>query len=131
MLQLMVWGVTSVVLGAGVIAALRVQRARAPLAQWFAVAMALSGAAESLFALVRWRGLTERDYASALRLTTHVRLAMIGDVWLLAGATVLVCVGVVLTKRLEMTGIGVALAAHGGVLLMLDCLFLSHITPGA
>ena len=131
LLQLLVWGVASFVLGAGVIVALRVQRARAPLAVWFAVVMAVSGAAESLFALVRWNALAERDYASALRLTAHVRLAMIGDVWLCAGATVLVCVGVVLAKRLEATGIGVALAAHGGVLFILDRLFLSRLTPGA
>ena len=131
LLQLLVWGVASFVLGAGVIVALRVQRTRAPLALWFAVGMAVSGAAESLFALVRWSGLAERDFASALRLTTHVRLAMIGDVWLFAGATVLVCVGVVVAKRLELTGIGVALVAHGGVLFLLDRLFLSRLTPGA
>ena len=131
LLQLLVWGVASFVFGAGVIIALRVQRTRAPLALWFAVVMAVSGAAESLFALVRWSGLAERDFASALRLTTHVRLAMIGDVWLFAGATVLVCVGVVVAKRLELAGIGVALAAHGGVLFVLDRLFLSRLTPGA
>lgn len=131
LLQLLVWGVASFVLGAGVIIALRMQRTRAPLALWFAVVMAVSGAAESLFALVRRSGLGERDFASALRLTTHVRLAMIGDVWLFAGATVLVCVGVVVAKRLELTGIGVALVAHGVVLFVLDRLFLSRLTPGA
>ena len=93
--------------------------------------MAVSGAGESVFALVRWLGLAERDFASALRLTTHVRLAMVGEMWLLAGATVLVCVGVVLAKRLELTGIGVALVAHGSVLFILDRLFLSRLTPGA
>jgi hypothetical protein len=131
LLQLLVWGVTSLVFGAGVIVALRVQQTRAPLAWWFAVVMAVSGAGESVFALVRWRGLAERDFASALRLTTHVRLAMIGEMWLIAGATVLVCVGVVLAKRLELTGIGVALVAHGSVLFILDRLFLSRLTPGA
>ncbi|HTL94929.1 MAG TPA: hypothetical protein VL157_05265 [Gemmatimonadaceae bacterium] len=131
LLQLLVWGVTSLVFGAGVIVALRVQQTRALLAWWFAVVMAVSGAGESVFALVRWRGLAERDFASALRLTTHVRLAMIGEMWLLAGATVLVCVGVVLAKRLELTGIGVALVAHGSVLFILDRLFLSRLTPGA
>ena len=131
LLQLLVWGVTSFVLGAGVLVALRVQRARAPLAVWFAVAMALSGAAELLFALVRRRGLSERDFASALRLTAHVRLAMVGEVWLFAGATVLVCAGVVLAKRLDVTGVGVALVAHGGVLFVLDRLFLSRLTPHA
>lgn len=131
LLQLLVWSVASFVFGAGVIVALRLQRARAPLALWFAVVMAVSGAAESLFALVRWSVLAERDYASAVRLTTHVRLAMIGEVWLFAGATVLVCVGVVVAKRLEVTGIAVALVAHGGVLFVLDRLFLSRLTPGA
>ncbi|HEX6808278.1 MAG TPA: hypothetical protein VF118_09850 [Gemmatimonadaceae bacterium] len=131
LLQLLVWGVASFVVGAGVIVALRVQRARAPLPLWFAVVMAVSGAAESLFALVRWSSLAERDYGSALRLTAHVRLAMIGEVWVFAGATVLVCVGVVVAKRLEVTGIGVALVAHGGVLFVLDRLFLSRLTPGA
>lgn len=131
LLQLLVWGVASFALGAGVIIALRVQRSRAPLALWFAVVMAACGVAESLFALARWSAVAERDYASALRLTTHVRLAMIGEVWLLAGATVLVCVGIVLAKRLDVTGIGVALAAHGGVLFVLDRLFLSRLTPGA
>lgn len=131
LLQLLVWGVASFVVGAGVIVALRVQRARAPLPLWFAVVMAVSGAAESLFALVRWSSLAERDYGSALRLTAHVQLAMIGEVWVFAGATVLVCVGVVVAKRLEVTGIGVALVAHGGVLFVLDRLFLSRLTPGA
>ncbi|HEV2181650.1 MAG TPA: hypothetical protein VGR59_15080 [Gemmatimonadaceae bacterium] len=130
-LQLLVWGVASFVLGAGVIVAFRVRRERAPLALWFAVVMAASGAVESLFALAQWRGLAERDFASALRLTTHVRLAMIGDVWLVAGATVLVCAGVLLAKRLDVTGVGVALLAHGGVLFVLDRLFLSRLTPGA
>lgn len=131
LLQLLVWGMASFVLGAGVIVALRVQRTPAPLALWFAVVMAVAGAAESLFALVRWSRLAERDFASALRLTTHVRLAMIAEVWLFAGATVLVGVGIVVAKRLELTGIGVALVAHGGVLFVLDHLFLSRLTPGA
>lgn len=131
LLQLLVWGVTSFVLGVGFIIALRVRRARAPLAMWFAVVMAVSGAVESVFALVRWRELAERDFASALRLTAHVRLAMIGEVWLFAGATVLLCVGIMLLKRLDLAGIGVALVAHGGVLFVLDRLFLARLTTGA
>lgn len=131
LLQLLVWGAVSFVLGAGVIVALRLRHVRAPLASRFALVMAVSGAAESLFALVRWSGLAERDYASALRLATHVRLAMIGEVWLFAGATVLVSVGIVVAKRLDLSGVGVALAAHGGVLFVLDWLFLSRLAPGA
>jgi len=130
-LQLLVWGVASFVLGIGVIVAFRARRARAPLALWFAVVMAVSGAVESLFALVRWHGLAERDFASVLRLTAHVRLAMIGEVWLFAGATMLVCVGILLAKRLDVTGVAVALVAHAGVLFILDRLFLSRLTPGA
>lgn len=130
-LQLLVWGALSFVLGAGVLVALRIQRARASLALAFAAVMTTSGLIESAFALVRWRGLTERDFASALRLTTHVRLAMIGEVWLLAAATVLVWVGAALVKRLDLTGAGVALIAHGGVLLALDRLFLARLAAGA
>lgn len=131
LLQLLVWGTSSFVTGAGVIAALRLRRDRAPLAMSFAIMMALCGAAESCFALVRWRGLSERDFAGALRLATHVRLAIIAELWLVAGATVLVWAGFTLLKRLDVLGIAAALAAHGGVLFVLDRLFLARLTSGA
>ena len=131
LLQLIVWGVASLVLGAGVVAALRVWRARAPLAMAFAVMMAIWGALESVFGLIRMHLLSERDYSGALRLTAHVRLAMIGELWLLAGATVLLWAGVALLKRQDLTGIGMALVAHGGVLFVLDRLFLARLTMGA
>ena len=130
-LQLLIWGASSFLLGAGVIVALRVQRARAPLAVWFAGTMAVWGVAECGFALVRLRGLTERDFASALRLTAQVRLATIGDAWLVAVAAVVIWVGVALVKRLELTGVGMALVAHGGVLFVLDRLFLARLATGA
>lgn len=131
LLQLLVWGAASLLVGACVIAALRLRRDRAPLAMWFAIAMTLCGAAESCFALIEWRGLGERDFAGALRLVTHVRLAIIADLWLLAGATVLLWAGVTLLKRLDVLGIAAALAAHGGVLFVLDRLFLARLTSGA
>lgn len=131
LLQLLVWGAASFVMGAGVIAALRLRRDSAPLAASFAIMMALCGAVESCFVLIRWRGLTERDYAGALRLTTHVRLAIIAELWLVAGATVLLWAGVTLLKRLDLLGIAAALAAHGGVLFVLDRLFLARLTSGA
>jgi len=131
LLQLLVWGAASFVVGAGVIAVLRLRRDRAPLAMSFAIMMALCGAAESCFALVGWRGLGERDFAGALRLATHVRLAIIADLWLLAGATLLLWAGATLLKRLDVLGIAAALAAHGGVLFVLDRLFLARLSSGA
>ncbi|HEY7893600.1 MAG TPA: hypothetical protein VIC24_01740 [Gemmatimonadaceae bacterium] len=131
LLQLLVWGAASFVVGAGVFAALRLRRDAAPLATSFAIMMVLCGAAESCFALVRWHGLGERDFAGALRLTTHVRLAIIADLWLVAGATVLLWAGVALLKRLDVLGIAAALAAHGGVLFVLDRLFLARLSSGA
>lgn len=131
LLQLLVWGAASFVLGTAVYAVLRLRRDRAPLATSFAIMMALCGAAESCFVFVRWRGLTERDYAGALRLTMHVRLAIISELWLVAGATVLLWAGVALLKRLDLLGIATAVAAHGGVLFVLDRVFLARLTSGA
>lgn len=131
LLQLLLWSAASLVMGAVVIAALRMRRERAPLAMWFAIGMALCGAAESCFALLRWRGLSERDYVGALRLTTHVHLAMIAELWLVAGASVLLWAGLTLLKRLDLMGVASALAAHGGVLFVLDRLFLARLTTGA
>lgn len=131
LLQLLVWSAASLVIGATVVALLRARRDRAPLVMWFAIGMALCGAVESCFALLQWRGLSERDYAGALRLTTHVHLAMIAELWLVAGASVLLWAGLALLKRLDLMGIASALAAHGGVLFVLDRLFLARLTTGA
>ncbi|MGH7646671.1 MAG: hypothetical protein ACREND_01025 [Gemmatimonadaceae bacterium] len=131
LLQLLVWSVASLVMGAAIFAVLRARRDRAPLVASFAIGMALCGAVESCFVLLQWRGLAERDYAGALRLTTHVHLAMIAELWLVAGASVLLWAGLALLKRLDLMGIASALAAHGGVLFVLDRLFLARLTTGA
>lgn len=131
LLQLAIWGAASFFVGALVISALLIKRDRAPLAMWFAGAMALCGAVESCFALANRHGLAERDYSGALRLTTHIRLAMIAEIWLVAGASVLLWAALTLIKRLDLAGVAAALAAHGGVLFVLDRLFLARLSRGA
>ncbi|HXE60512.1 MAG TPA: hypothetical protein VN607_07380 [Gemmatimonadaceae bacterium] len=131
LLQLLIWGAASFAMGAVLLAVLRIRKERAPLAVSFAIAMAACGAAESCFALLRWRGLTERDYAGVLRLTTNLRLTMIAELWCIAGATVVLWAGITFLKRLDLLGIATALAAHGGVLFVLDRLFLARLTSGA
>jgi hypothetical protein len=92
--------------------------------------MGLWGLGELLFAALRWHGLSERDYASALRLATQLRLAMVGEVWVIAGGAILLCAGGVLLRRVSFSGIGIAWMTHGVVLLLLDRSLLAQLTRG-
>lgn len=124
------WGVVSLALGLALVIVLRLRRADAALASYFGLNMAVWGLGELLVAWFRWRGLAERDYASALRLGVHLRLAMVGEAWVIAGGVMLLCAGGLLLRRLSFSGAGIAWTVHGLALLFLDRALLERLTHG-
>ena len=128
--HLALWGALSLALGGGLALALLARRAHAPLAASFGVQMAVVGSAELAYAAIRWRGMAERDYASALRLATHLRLAMVAEVWVIAAGAIVLWAGSIVLRRLALSGAGMAWMAHGAVLFLLDRAVLAHLTRG-
>lgn len=129
-LHLALWGALSFLLGTALAVALWKRRARARLATFFGIHMGVWGLGELGFAAIRWHRLAERDYSAALQLGVHLRLAMVGEVWVVAGGIVLLGLGGILLRRLALSGAGIAWMTHGIVLLLLDRALLMHLTRG-
>ena len=129
--RLMIWAGASALLGAALLAVLVARRTRAPLVFHFAAQTAMWGAVELSFAAFRWRGLAERDYIGAVRLAWSLRMGIGTEVAVVILALTLAGAGWVITRRLSTVGAGVAIAAQGAALLLLDASLLGRIVlPG-
>jgi hypothetical protein len=127
LVQLALWSGASLALGALLLVLVRVRRARAPLLMHFALQMTLWGAGEVLLTALWWHDLAARDFAGAVRLTTFLRFAMVGEVACLALGATLAIAGWTLTRKLAALGAGVAVVVQCAALLALDAALLARL----
>jgi hypothetical protein len=127
LIRLVLWAVTSAVLGTMIVTIVTVRRLTAPIILGFAIQMVAWGSAELIVAAVRWQALAMRDVSSATRLD-HLT-------WFTAGLDVGI-VGVGLTalitawlsgRKLGTIGAGLGIVVQGLGLLVLDLTFASTI----
>jgi hypothetical protein len=125
---LAVWGAAAFILGATGALVSRRRAGASPLLLHFALQMALWGGAEALVALARWRSVAMRDVAAASRFerwTWYTAGLETGVV--LVGLCIAVCAWL-LGRRYGGVGAGVAIAAHGIALLILDLRLLAILS---
>lgn len=128
LLFLALWGIAAFVLGAIPVLVARVRRSPSPLLMHFGLQLALWGLAEAVVAGVRYRGLMVRDLASTIRLERWT--------WYTSGfETGIVLLGLMIAigawisgRRLAGVGTGLAIAAHGAALLVLDLQLLAVLS---
>jgi hypothetical protein len=142
-----VWGIANLVLGGGVFLALTWRGAGkagtgtgaqaecqgkrdAPLLRYFALQMALWGAAEVVFVALRWYWLAERDFTGAMHLAFLLRIAVGVEVAVIVFGVTLAIAGWLITRRLALLGTGMGIIIQGAVLLALDTSLLRHVLGG-
>jgi hypothetical protein len=124
---LALWGLASLLVGGGVLAALAMMRGRAALLRHFALQMLGWGLLELAFTAVRWHALAARDYAGAVRLTALVAGTVVAGATVLGAGMTLAVVGRRLTERVALVGAGAGLALQGAALVMLDVPLLRRL----
>ena len=129
-LGLALWGGASVLLGAGMVAYLIVQRVHARLLRHFAAQTAAWGMAELVLAALWWRGLAARDYAGAARLLALVRLALVAELGCIAIGATLVLGGWRILRSPGALGAGLGIIVQAAALLLLDGVLLRRLVLG-
>ena len=128
LLQLVAWGMASILAGSALLAWLRVGSRRSSLLEHFAIQSAAWGAVDLALAAVARGSLAPRVGAGATRLDRFRWLNVGLDVgYLLVGLTLLVT-GWRLGRRLGLVGAGLGVVVQGTALLLLDLLLASRIS---
>jgi hypothetical protein len=123
LLQLLAWGMASILAGSALVAWLRAGSRRSPLLEHFAIQIAAWGAVDLALA-----SLAPRDVAGATRLDRFLWLNVGLDVgYVLVGVTLLVT-GWRLGRRFGLVGAGLGVVVQGTALLLLDLLLASRIS---
>jgi len=127
LLQLLIWGVASVLIGCLLFLVLSVRRLRAPLLRHFATQNIVWGIAELVWGSYAYRDVPLRDYEGAASLARELWMA----VGLEAGA---ILVGITLAiggwtyvKRLGVVGAGIGIIVQASALLVLDLILVRAI----
>jgi hypothetical protein len=124
LLQLVAWGVMSMLVGTALHAWLTVGRSTSALLRHFSLQTAVWGLAEFLIAAVRLSGLAERSLASATRLDRLVWLGTGLEAGLIIAGATLAGAGWFMGRRPGPMGAGIGLIVQAAGLLVLDLRFL-------
>jgi hypothetical protein len=127
LIRLVLWAMTSAVVGTVLVTILTLRRLAAPIIRGFAIQTLVWSALEVMAAVVRWQMLAMRDVSSARRLDhlTWFTVGLDGGI-VGVGVTALV-VAWSSGRRLDVTGAGLGIIAQGLGLLVLDLTFASTI----
>jgi len=129
LLQIIVWGGASVLVGVVLLAFLAFRRTRSALLANFAIQCAVWGLAEVLLSGVRLRGLAHRDGAAAVTLDRLLWLNTGLDVgYMIVGAT-LALTGWILGRRQGPMGAGMGIVLQGLALFVFDLRFVLALSP--
>ncbi len=128
-MRILVWALTCVLAGTGVLAVLAVRRWSSALLSVFAIQTIGFGVFEATVAVVALSGLVPRDLSAAMRLDQHLWLETGLDVGCIAlGVTlVLATLGLTHGRRLGGVGAGLGIIVQGAALLALDARFLAIV----
>jgi len=129
-MRILVWALTCVLAGTGVLAVLAVRRWSSALLSAFAIQTIAFGVFEATVAAVALSGLVPRDLSAATRLDQHLWFETGLDVGCIAVgvAVVLTTVGWTHGRRLGGVGAGLGIIVQGAALLALDARFLAIVS---
>ena len=125
LIRLVIWAVTSAVLGTMVVTIVVARRMSAPIALWFAIQTLVWGSLELLIAAARWSALSMRDVSGATRLDRLTWFAIGLDVGIIAAGVAAVLIAWRIARNLRAIGGGLGVVAQGLGLLVLDLTFAS------
>jgi hypothetical protein len=127
LIRLVLWAMTSAVVGTVLVTILTLRRLAAPIIRGFAIQTLVWSALEVMAAVVRWQVLAMRDVSSARRLD-HLTWFTAGlDVGIVAVGVTALVVAWLPRQRLNLTGAGLGIIVQGLGLLVLDLTFASTI----
>jgi hypothetical protein len=129
LLRLLVWALTSILVGTAVMAWSIVRRQDAPMLRHFAIQMAAWGAVDAAIVAWGWQGLALRDFAAAQRLVNFLWLNTGLDVGYIAVGVTLALLGWRWGQRLGAIGAGLGVIVQGLALTLLDVRLIVLIGP--
>jgi len=125
LIRIVIWSVTSAVLGTTFVAIIAGRRMSAPIALWFAIQTLVWGSVELIVAAARWSALSMRDVSGATRLDRLTWFAIGIDAGIVAAGITAVLMARRLTRNLGAVGGGLGVVVQGLGLLVLDLTFAS------
>jgi len=125
LIRIVIWSVTSAVLGTTFVAIIAGRRMSAPIALWFAIQTLVWGSVELIVAAARWSALSMRDVSGATRLDRLTWFAIGIDAGIVAAGITAVVMARRLTRNLGAVGGGLGVVVQGLGLLVLDLTFAS------
>src|SRR5690349_17062395 len=125
LVRLLVWAVTSAMLGTVFVTVLTVRRLSAPIVFWFAVQTLTWGTLELVIMAVRWQALGMRDVRGADRLGRLTWFVIGVDVGLVAIGVSSAIMAWRASRNLGAFGGGLGVLVQGLGLLVLDLTFAS------
>ena len=129
LLQLLIWGAASMLVGTALLAVLGARAIRSPLLSGFAIQCVAWGMGEVAVAAIRLRGVAHRDGASAVALDRLLWLNTGLDAGYVAVGLTLALTGWLLGRRLTFLGAGMGIIVHGLALLTFDLRFVLALSP--
>jgi len=127
LIRLVLWAMTSAVLGTALVMIITLRRLAAPIIRGFAIQTVVWSALEVMAVVVRWQMLAMRDVSSARRLD-HLTWFSVGlDVGIVGVGVTALVVAWLSHRRLNLTGAGLGIIVQGLGLLVLDLTFASTI----
>jgi hypothetical protein len=124
-IRIVIWAVTSAVIGTTFVTIIAVRRANAPIVLWFALQTLAWGSVELIIAAVRWSALSMRDVSAATRLDRLTWFAIGVDVGIIGAGVTAALIAWRLTRNLRAFGGGLGVVVQGLGLLVLDLTFAS------
>jgi hypothetical protein len=123
-----IWGVASCVAGIILLLLIRLRRHTSPLLLHFALQMTLWGMAIAASAAIRWTGVSMRDVSGAARLDRMLWFSSGVEIGIAATGFAIAATAWMVARRLAGVGAGLAIAAQGLALMVLDLQFITQIT---
>lgn len=127
LLHLILWAVTSTILGTVMLGVVTLRRMPAPIIQWFATSALVWGAVELVVVLVRWRTLAMRDVSSATRLDRFTWFNAGLDVGIVGAGLAIAAFAWMHGRRLGAVGAGLGILVQGLGLLVINLTFASML----
>ena len=125
LIRILVWAVTSAVLGTTFVTIIAGRRMVAPIVLWFAIQTLAWGSVELIITAARWSALSMRDVSGATRLDRLTWFAIGLDVGIIAVGMTAAFVAWRFTRNLRVVGGGLGVVVQGLGFLVLDLTFAS------
>ncbi len=125
LIRVVIWAVTSAVLGTTFVTIIVGRRMSAPIALWFAIQTLVWGSVELIIAAARWSTVSMRDVSGATRLDRLTWFAIGLDVGIIAAGVTALVMAWRFTRNLRAFGGGLGVVVQGLGLLVLDLTFAS------